>query len=186
MLAGAAVSSLTAAGIALALNFAPNPYAAYEIMNWLLGSLADKSWAQVWLVLPFIAAGLALLASTGGALDALTLGETSAQSLGVSLGRLRMMAILGTALAVGAATSVTGAIGFIGLVAPHLVRPFVGHLPSRILLPAALGGALLLLLADSAARLIHLGPELKLGVFTALVGTPFFFWLVVRLKKVAP
>ena len=186
VLAGAAVSSLTAAGIALALNFAPNPYAAYEIMNWLLGSLADKSWAQVWLVLPFIAAGLALLASTGGALDALTLGETSAQSLGVSLGRLRMMAILGTALAVGAATSVTGAIGFIGLVAPHLVRPFVGHLPSRILLPAALGGALLLLLADSAARLIHLGPELKLGVFTALVGTPFFFWLVVRLKKVAP
>ena len=186
VLAGAAVSSLTAAGIALALNFAPNPYAAYEIMNWLLGSLADKSWTQVYLVLPFIAIGLALLAGTGGALDALTLGETSAQSLGVNLGRLRVLAILGTALAVGAATSVTGAIGFIGLVAPHLVRPFVGHLPSRILLPAALSGALLLLLADSAARLIHLGPELKLGVFTALVGTPFFFWLVVRLKKTAP
>ncbi len=186
VLAGAAVSSLTAAGIALALNFAPNPYAAYEIMNWLLGSLADKSWTQVYLVLPFIVIGLALLASTGGALDALTLGETSAQSLGVNLARLRVMAILGTALAVGAATSVTGAIGFIGLVAPHLVRPFVGHLPSRILLPASLSGALLLLLADSAARLIHLGPELKLGVFTALVGTPFFFWLVVRLKRTSP
>ena len=186
VLAGAAVSSLTAAGIALALNFAPNPYAAYEIMNWLLGSLADKSWAQVWLILPFILIGCALLAGTARALDALTLGEPSAQSLGVNLGRLRVMAILGTALAVGAATSVTGAIGFIGLVAPHLVRPFVGHLPSRILLPAAMGGALLLLLADSAARLIHLGPELKLGVFTALVGTPFFFWLVVRLKRNAP
>jgi iron complex transport system permease protein len=186
VLAGAAVSSLTAAGIALALNFAPNPYAAYEIMNWLLGSLADKSWNQVWLILPFVVLGCGLLATTGRALDALSLGETQAESLGVNLGRLRIAAIAGTALAVGAATSVTGAIGFIGLVAPHLVRPFVGHQPSRILLPATLAGALLLLVADIAARLIHLGPELKLGVFTSLVGTPFFFWLVLRLKRTAP
>jgi len=186
VLAGAAVSSLTAAGIALALNFAPNPYAAYEIMNWLLGSLADKSWNQVWLILPFVVLGCALLATTGRALDALSLGETQAESLGVNLSRLRIAAIAGTALAVGAATSVTGAIGFIGLVAPHLARPFVGHQPSRILLPATLGGALLLLIADIAARLIHVGPELKLGVFTSLVGTPFFFWLVLRLKRRAP
>ncbi|HEX4118381.1 MAG TPA: iron ABC transporter permease [Rhizomicrobium sp.] len=186
VLAGAAVSSLTAAGIALALNFAPNPYAAYEIMNWLLGSLADKSWSQVWLILPFVLVGCALLATTGRALDALSLGETQAESLGINLTRLRIAAIAGTALAVGAATSVTGAIGFIGLVAPHLARPFVGHQPSRILLPATLGGALLLLIADIAARLIHLGPELKLGVFTSLVGTPFFFWLVVRLKRTSP
>ena len=186
VLAGAAVSSLTAAGIALALNFAPNPYAAYEIMNWLLGSLADKSWNQVWLILPFVLVGCALLATTGRALDALSLGETQAESLGVDLTRLRIAAIAGTALAVGAATSVTGAIGFIGLVAPHLARPFVGHQPSRILLPATLGGALLLLVADVAARLIHIGPELKLGVFTSLVGTPFFFWLVVRLKRTSP
>jgi iron complex transport system permease protein len=186
VLAGAAVSSLTAAGIALALNFAPNPYAAYEIMNWLLGSLADKSWTQVWLVLPFILVGGAALATTGRALDALSLGEAQAESLGIDLTRLRIAAIAGTALAVGAATSVTGAIGFIGLVAPHLARPFVGHQPSRILLPATLGGALLLLIADIAARLVHLGPELKLGVFTSLVGTPFFFWLVVRLKRKAP
>jgi iron complex transport system permease protein len=186
VLAGAAVSSLTAAGIALALNFAPNPYAAYEIMNWLLGSLADKSWTQVWLILPFVVVGCALLATTGRALDALSLGEVQAESLGVDLTRLRIAAIAGTALAVGAATSVTGAIGFIGLVAPHLARPFVGHQPSRILLPATLAGALLLLIADIAARLIHLGPELKLGVFTSLVGTPFFFWLVVRLKRTSP
>ncbi len=186
VLAGAAVSSLTAAGIALALNFAPNPYAAYEIMNWLLGSLADKSWAQVWLILPFILVGAAALATTGRALDALSLGEAQATSLGVDLTRLRIAAIAGTALAVGAATSVTGAIGFIGLVAPHLARPFVGHQPSRILLPATLGGALLLLIADIAARLIHVGPELKLGVFTSLVGTPFFFWLVIRLKRISP
>ena len=186
VLAGAAVSSLTAAGIALALNFAPNPYAAYEIMNWLLGSLADKSWAQFWLVLPFVLIGGGLLATTGRALDALSLGEAQAESLGVDLLRLRIAAIAGTALAVGAATSVTGAIGFIGLVAPHLARPFVGHQPRLILLPATLGGALLLLIADVAARLIHLGPELKLGVFTSLVGTPFFFWLVLRIKRTSP
>ncbi len=186
ILAGAAVSSLTAAGIALALNFAPNPYAAYEIMNWLLGSLADKSWTHLGLIAPFVIAGCAALATTGRALDALSLGEAQAQSLGVDLGRLRLIVICGTALAVGAATSVAGAIGFIGLVAPHLARPFAGFSPSRLLLPSALGGALLLLAADIAARLIHLGPELKLGVFTSLIGTPFFFWLVVRLKRTAP
>jgi iron complex transport system permease protein len=186
ILAGAAVSSLTAAGIALALNFAPNPYAAYEIMNWLLGSLADKSWTQVLLVLPFVILGTTLLATTGRALDALSLGEAQAQSLGVDLNRLRLTVIAGTALAVGAATSVTGAIGFIGLVAPHLARPFVGYQPGRILAPAALGGALLLVLADIAVREIHLGPEIKLGVFTALIGAPFFFWLVLRLRRVAP
>lgn len=186
VLAGAAVSSLTAAGIALALNFAPNPYAAYEIMSWLLGSIADKSWTQVWLVLPFALAGCGLLAVTGRALDALALGEAQAASLGVNLFRLTLLVVGGTALAVGAITSVTGAIGFIGLVAPHLVRPFVGYQPRRVLMPAALAGALLLLCADIAARLVHTSPELKLGVFTSLLGTPFFFWLVVRLRRTAP
>ncbi len=186
VLAGAAVSSLTAAGIALALNFSPNPYAAYEIMSWLLGSLADKSWAQVWLAIPFVILGCMLLAGTGRALDALSLGEAQAQSLGVSMGRLRLVVIAGTAMAVGAATSVTGAIGFIGLVAPHLARPFAQSQPSRILLPAALGGALLLTIADIAVRQIHLGPEIKLGVFTSLIGAPFFLWLVVRLKARSP
>jgi iron complex transport system permease protein len=186
VLAGAAVSSLTAAGIALALNFAPNPYAAYEIMNWLLGSLADKSWNQVVLILPFVAAGGALLALTGRGLDALSLGEAQAQSLGINLTRLAALTVAGTALAVGAVTSVTGAIGFIGLVAPHLVRPLVDYSPRRTLLPAALMGAVLLLCSDIAARLVHTNPELRLGVFTSLLGTPFFFWLVVRIRKVAP
>ena len=186
VLAGAAVSSLTAAGIALALNFAPNPYAAYEIMSWLLGSLADKSWTQVLLVLPFVAMGGALLAMTGRALDALSLGEAQAASLGVHIARLSAMVVAGTALSVGAITSVTGAIGFIGLVAPHLVRPFVGYAPRRVLLPATLTGALLLLCADIAARLVHTNPELRLGVFTSLLGTPFFFWLVLRIRKTSP
>lgn len=186
VLAGAAVSSLTAAGIALALNFAPNPYAAYEIMSWLLGSLADKSWAQVLLVLPFAVVGMALLAMTGWALDALSLGEAQAQSLGVNLLRLAALVVTGTALSVGAVTSVSGAIGFIGLVAPHLVRPLVGYSPRRVLLPAALAGSLLLLCADIAARLVHSNPELRLGVFTSLLGTPFFFWLVLRIRKTSP
>jgi len=186
VLAGAAVSSLTAAGIALALNFAPNPYAAYEIISWILGSLADKSWTQVALVLPFAMAGCGLLALSGRALDALSLGELQAQALGINLTRLAALVVGGTALCVGAITSVTGAIGFIGLVAPHLVRPFVGYSPRRVLLPATLCGALLLLCADIAARLVHTNPELRLGVFTSLLGTPFFFWLVVRIRKVAP
>jgi iron complex transport system permease protein len=186
VLAGAAVSALAAAGIAMALNLAPNPYAAYEIMTWLLGSLADRSWAHVLLVTPFILLGCAMLLFTARGVDALALGEAQAQSLGINMGRLYFLAVFGTALAIGASTAVTGVVGFIGLVAPHVVRPLLGHQPSRILFPAALSGALLLLLADIATRLIHVGAELKLGVLTSLIGTPFFFWLVVRLRKTAP
>jgi iron complex transport system permease protein len=186
VLAGAAVSALAAAGIALALNFAPNPYAAYEIMTWLMGSLADRSWLHVFLVTPFILLGCAMLLVTARGIDALALGEAQAQSLGINLRRLYVLAVFGTAMAIGASTAVTGVVGFIGLVAPHIVRPLMGHQPSRILLPAALSGALLLLFADVATRLIHVGAEMKLGVLTSLIGTPFFFWLVVRLRKTAP
>ena len=186
VLAGAAVSGLAAACISLALNLAPNPYAAYEISRWLMGSLTDRSWNHVLLILPFVVLGCAALATTGRALDALALGETQAQSLGIDLGRLRALVIGGTALAVGAATAVTGAIGFVGLVAPHIVRPFVGHQPSRVLLPATLLGAVLLLTADIATRVILTGVEIEIGVFTSLLGTPFFFWLIVRMRKTAP
>jgi iron complex transport system permease protein len=186
VLAGAAVSGLGGALIAVALNLAPSPYAAYEIMTWLMGSLTDQSWNHVILVLPFALVGCAMLLSTANGLDALSLGEIQAQSLGVNLPQLRGLVILGTALAVGATTSVTGTIGFIGLIAPHLVRPLVTSRPRQILVPAAILGALLLLLADIAVRLIRIGPEMKLGVVTSLIGTPFFFWLVVRLRKNAP
>ena len=186
VLAGMAVTGFMFALIQLALNVAPSVQAAYEIMTWLMGSLADRSWDHVVLVAPFIVAGCAMMAFTGRSLDALSLGEVQAESLGVDLHRLRFIALLGTALAVGAATSVTGTVPFIGLVGPHLVRPFVGYQPSRVLLPAALAGAVLLLGADIATRLIRFGPEMKLGVFTALLGTPFFFWLVIRLRKTSP
>lgn len=186
ILAGAAVTGLAGAGLSLALNFAPNPYAAYEITSWLLGSLAERSWGQVMLATPFILVGLACLLSTRRAIDALTLGEAQAASLGIDLERTRLLALVGTALAVGAATSVTGVVGFIGLIAPHLVRPLVGHQPSRVLLPSALFGAILLLGADIATRLIPTAQEVKLGVLTSLAGTPFFFWLVLRLRRTSP
>jgi iron complex transport system permease protein len=186
ILAGAAVTALTSALISLALNFASNPYAAYELLTWLMGSLTDRSWDHVILTAPFIVVGCALLATTGRALDALSLGEAQAESLGIDLDRLRLAVLIGASAAVGAATSVTGAIGFIGLVAPHLVRPFVGYQPSRILFPAAVLGAALVLAADIATRLMPFGPELKLGVLTSLLGTPFFFWLVLRLRRTAP
>ncbi len=186
ILAGAAVSGLMGAGLSLALNFAPSPYAAYEITTWLLGSLADRDWNQLLLAAPFVLAGWACLACTIRDINALTLGEAQAESLGVNLERARLLALAGTALSVGAATAVTGAVGFIGLVAPHLVRPFVGHQPSRVLLPSALFGAILLLSADIATRVIPTSQEVKLGVLTSLAGTPFFFWLVLRLRRMSP
>ncbi len=186
ILAGSAVSGLMLAFLALALNFAPNPYAAYEMNIWLLGTLSERSWDHILLAGPFIALGLAILATMGRAVDALTLGEVQARSLGIDLDRMRILTLLGVGLAVGAATSVTGSIGFIGLVAPHLVRPFVGHQPSRTLLPSALLGAALLLCADIVTRLLTTQNELRLGVVTSLIGAPFFFWLVLRLRKLSP
>jgi len=186
ILAGAAVSSLMGAFLALALNFAPSPYAAYEMSVWMLGSLADRSWDHVLLAGPFILVGAGLLATLGRGIDALTLGEAQAESLGFSVDRLRVLALIGVGLSVGAATSVVGSVSFIGLAAPHLVRPFVGHQPSRTLWPSALLGAALLLAADIGTRVIPTNTELRLGVITALIGAPFFFWLVMRLRKVAP
>lgn len=183
ILAGAAVSGLLLAGTALVLNLAPNPYAAFEISHWMMGSLADRGWDQLQLAAPFILAGMVLLLTTGRALDALSLGEMQAASLGVDLSRLRVLVLAGTALAVGAATAVTGTIGFIGLLAPHLVRTASGHEPRRLLVPAAVCGALLLLAADFATRLLPMQQELKLGVLTGLVGSPFFIWLVWRMRS---
>ena len=186
ILAGAAISGLAGAGISLALNLAPNPYAAYEIMTWLMGSLADRSWDHVRLAAPFIVAGGALLLATGRALDALALGEAQAESLGIPLGRIRLLALFGTALGVGAATAVAGAIGFVGLIAPHVVRPLVAHRPGKALVPAALAGALLVVLADIATRTIRIGATVNLGVFVSLIGAPFFLWLVLHLRRAAP
>ncbi|MGE0725714.1 MAG: FecCD family ABC transporter permease [Alphaproteobacteria bacterium] len=183
VLAGVAVSSLAVALTALALNLAPNPFALSEMLFWLLGAVRDRSLDDVAIALPFIIAGIAMLLSAGRGLDALTLGEETAASLGISLQRLRAITIGGTALAVGAAVSVAGTIGFVGLVVPHLLRPLVGHRPAALLVPSALGGASLLAVADIVVRLVPTTTELHLGVVTALIGAPFFLALLLSLER---
>ena len=183
ILAGVAINVLAFSGTSLALNLSRDPYAALDIVFWQLGSLADKSFPQIWLTLPFILAGWALLLWDRRALDALSLGEETAASMGIGLQSLRMRMILGTALCVGAAVAVCGSIGFVGLVVPHMLRPFVANRPGRLLGVSALGGAILLLLSDIAIRFVPVFTELKLGVVTSLVGAPFFIMLIFKMRK---
>lgn len=180
ILAGLAISSLAAAATSLALNLAPNPFAALEIAFWLLGSLEDRSMRHVLIALPFMAIGVVLLLADRRAFRALTLGEEAAESLGFDLRAVRLRVILGVAAAVGAGVAVAGTIGFIGLVAPHLVRPFVRYDPGRLVVPSALSGAALLLASDIAVRLIPSSGEIKVGVLTSLIGAPFFIVLILR------
>ncbi|HPG88861.1 MAG TPA: iron ABC transporter permease, partial [Hyphomicrobium sp.] len=183
ILSGVAITSLAGALTSLALNLSPNPFAALEILFWMLGSLADRSMTHVMLAAPFMILGWVMLGTLGKALDALTLGPDVAASMGIRLAHTQWIAVLGTAMSVGAATAVAGAIGFVGLIVPHLLRPLVQGKPGRLLLPSALGGAALLLAADIAVRVIAPGRDLKLGVLTAIIGAPFFLWLVVKHRR---
>jgi iron complex transport system permease protein len=183
ILAGLAISSLAGAATALVMNLSSNPFAVLEIAFWLLGSLEDRSFRHVVLALPFIAAGAIILLSQRNAFRALSLGEETAQSLGVDVGRLRLYVILGVALGVGGAVAVSGTIGFIGLVAPHLMRPLIGHDPARLLVPSALTGAALLLAADIAVRIIPSTSDIKVGVLTSIIGVPFFLYLIIRERR---
>lgn len=183
ILAGIAISALAGALTSLVLNLSSNPFAANEIVFWMMGSLADRSLTHVWIALPLIALGAALLASLGRGLDALTLGEDAAEAMGISLHRLRLTLIFGTAAVVGASTAVAGAIGFVGLVVPHILRGFVGGRPSALLWASTLGGAVMLLAADIAVRVVLPGRDLKLGVLTALVGAPLFLHLIYRTRR---
>ncbi|MES2028429.1 MAG: iron ABC transporter permease [Pseudomonadota bacterium] len=183
ILAGLAISSLAGAATALVMNLSPNPFAALEIAFWLLGSLEDRSFRHVTLALPFIVAGAIILMSQRSAFRALSLGEETAQSLGVNVSRLRLLVILGVALGVGGAVAVTGTIGFIGLIAPHLMRPIIGHDPARLLIPSALTGSVLLLAADIAVRLIPSTSDIKVGVLTSIIGVPFFLYLIMRERR---
>ena len=187
ILSGVAVNAMAGALTALLMNLAPNPWALAEIAYWLMGSLKDASWTEIAFAAPLILAGLAILSTTGRSLDALSLGEETAVSLGVNLRRQRVTVVAGTALAVGGGVAVAGAIGFVGLVVPHLLRPLVAHRPGALILPSMLGGALLVTLADLFVRLVS-GPgmPLYLGVVTALIGAPFFLWLVRTSQRVAP
>lgn len=183
ILAGVAVSSLAAAMTSLVLNLSPNPFAANEIVFWMMGSLADRSMDHLWLALPFFALGALLIGGLGRGLDALTLGEDAAEAMGINLTRLRLMLVFGVASIVGSATAVAGAIGFIGLVVPHILRPFVKARPSALLWSSALGGAILLLIADICVRVILPARDLKLGVITALIGAPLFLHLIYKTRR---
>lgn len=183
ILAGIAISALGGALTTLVLNFSPNPFAASEIVFWMMGSLADRSWTHVLLALPLMAAGWCALVLSARGLDALTLGEDAASALGIRMSRLRALVVIGTAAAIGSATAVTGAVGFVGLVVPHVLRSFTGGSPGRLLPASALGGAAMVLLADTAVEIILPDRDLKLGVLTALVGAPVFLHLVYRTRR---
>ena len=183
ILAGVAINAIGGALIALVLNFAPSPYAMQEILFWLLGSVANRSINELLIALPFMVVGWVMVLSSGRFLNALTLGEETAHSMGFDVNRYRWILVLGVAASVGAAVSVAGNIGFIGLVVPHLIRPFVGYEPRRLLVSSALGGAILLLVADIAVQLLASDGEIKLGVLTSLVGGPFFLFLILKSRN---
>ncbi|MDE2135375.1 MAG: iron ABC transporter permease [Alphaproteobacteria bacterium] len=185
VLAGVAIASFATALTALALSFSANPYAMSEMVLWMMGSLKDRTLNDLAFALPLTAAGLALLLTAARGLDALTLGEDAARSLGIDVAGVRGRVIVGVALATGAATAAAGAVSFVGLVVPHLLRPFCGYQPARLILPSALGGAVLVTAADIAVRLIAPDGQLLLGVVTAMLGAPFFFWLILRMRREA-
>jgi iron complex transport system permease protein len=182
ILAGIAISALAGAMTTLVLNLSPNPFAASEVVFWMMGSLSDRSFDHVWIALPFMMLGWVLLLSLGRSLDVLTLGEDAAATMGVQTRRVRMVLVLGIASCVGAATAVAGAIGFVGLVVPHILRSFVGARPSSLLWASMLGGAVMVLAADLAVRLILPDRDLKLGVLMAIIGAPFFLHLIYRTR----
>ena len=183
ILAGLAVSTFTGAALAAVLNFAPNPYAMQELVFWLLGSVSERGFDHLAVLVPALLIGGVLIWRQRQLLAALSLGEHVAASLGLDFARGSRLVVLGAALLVGAAVAVAGNIGFVGLIVPHLVRPFVGHRPDRTLIPSALLGATLVCLADIAVRLMPAGRELKLGVLTALIGAPLLLWLIWKERK---
>jgi iron complex transport system permease protein len=180
ILIGVALSSFCAALMALVMNLAPNPFALAEMINWMLGSVANRSMADIGFALPFMALGALALASRRRDLTALTLGEEAAAGIGADLARTRVMIVLGAGLLTGAAVALAGAIGFVGIVAPHLARPLVGHDPARAILPSALMAGAILVAADIGVRVAPGTAELNLGVLAALLGAPAFAWIAAR------
>lgn len=182
-LAGMMIASLAGALTSLALSLAPNAFALSAIYSWLLGALTDRGWNDLLLATPLTLAGIAALLAAGRALDGLTLGEVAARSLGIDLVRLRWLLIIGTGLTVGSGVAVAGIIGFVGLIVPHLVRPLTDRFPSSLIVPSALAGGLLLLVADVVCRILPLVTELRLGIALSLIGAPFFLYLLLAMRR---
>ena len=180
ILIGVGLSSFAGAAMSLLMNFAPNPFSLSDMVNWMLGSVSNRSYREIGFAAPFMAIGLAILFTARRGLSALTLGEEAASGLGLNLKAQRISIVLGAGLATGAAVSIAGAIGFVGIVAPHLIRPFVGHDPARSILPSTLLAGLFLVLADIGVRLMPTQSELKLGVVAAIFGAPAFIWIALQ------
>lgn len=185
ILIGVGLSSFAAALMSLLMNLAPNPFTLADMVNWMMGSVANRGLPDITLGLPFLIVGLGLLYATRRGLSALTLGEEAAQGIGLNVRRQRLATVFGAGIATGASVAIAGAIGFVGIVAPHLVRPWVGHDPARSLLPSALLAGLFLVLADIVVRVMPGENELKLGVVAALVGAPIFLLIAVRRRGLA-
>jgi len=184
ILIGVGLSSFAGALMSLMMNLAPNPFSLTEMINWMLGSVANRSFDEIGFALPFMLMGGAILLATGRGLSALTLGEEAASGVGLNLRNQRILTVLGAGLATGASVALAGAIGFVGIVAPYLIRPFVGHDPARSLVPSALLAGLILVIADIGVRLIPTDNELKLGVVAALIGAPIFVWIAMQRRAV--
>ena len=182
-LAGMMIASLAGALMSLAISFSPTPFAMSEIVTWLMGALTDRGWHEVWIAAPLTLVGLTLLRLAGRGLDALTLGEAAARSLGVEPRILQALMIAGVGLTVGSGVAVAGIIGFVGLMVPHFARPFTNRRPSALIVPSALAGALLLLVADCLCRVLPTASELRLGIALSLLGAPFFLALLLRMKR---
>jgi iron complex transport system permease protein len=182
-LAGMMIASLAGALTSFAISLAPNAFAMSEIVTWLMGALTDRSWREVWIAAPLTLAGIGCLMMAARDLDALVLGDGAARSLGMDPRRLQAWLIVGVGLTVGSGVAVAGIVGFVGLIVPHLVRPLTDRRPSSVLLPSALAGALLVLVADCVCRILPLVTELRLGIALSLVGAPFFLWLLLRMRR---
>ena len=182
-LAGMMIASLAGALMSLAISFAPNAFAMSEIVTWLMGALTDRSWREVWIAAPPTAAGIACLWCVRRDFDALMLGDAAARSMGMEPRRVQAWLIAGVGLTVGSGVAVAGIIGFVGLIVPHLVRPLTDRRPSALIIPSALAGALLVLVADSIVRILPTVTELRLGIALSLIGAPFFLWLLVKMRR---
>lgn len=183
ILAGIILNSLAGALTALAISLAPNPFATAEIITWMMGALTDRSMEDVYIILPFVALGGGLLLTTARALDGLSLGEMTARTMGINLASTHRRILIGVGISVGATVAVTGIIGFVGLVVPHLLRPFVGARPGALLVPSIFGGSALVLAADTVVRMLPGGAEVKLGIVMAVLGAPFFLYLLLKMRN---
>jgi iron complex transport system permease protein len=184
ILGGMVLSTLAGSLTAFLISIAANPYAMSEILSWLMGALTDRTVDDAMRAVPFMIIGGTLLMTTGRTLDALILGEVGARSIGANISRLRWIIIGGVGIGVGASVAVSGVVGFVGLIVPHVMRGIFGEKPSAILLPSAIGGAILTLTADALVRLAPGAGEIRLGIVMAVLGAPFFFLLLLKRGRV--